>query len=150
MKIMEDLYKRLKEFKRKYPLTVGWRLKQNLKIVEKHLMDDEQVIYIFVAQKNNRFYDFLSTAVVVLTNKRIIIGRKRVVFGYFVDYITPEMFNDLNVRAGLIWGKVIIDTAKERVFLTNIDKRALPEISNTVNDYILDVKRKLGIKNNNL
>ncbi len=147
---MEDLYKRLKEFKRKYPLTVGWRLKQNLKIVEKHLMDDEQVIYIFVAQKNNRFYDFLSTAVVVLTNKRIIIGRKRVVFGYFVDYITPEMFNDLNVRAGLIWGKVIIDTAKERVFLTNIDKRALPEISNTVNDYILDVKRKLGIKNNNL
>lgn len=66
--------------------------------------------------------------VVALTSERILIGRKRVVMGYFLTSITPDLFNDLKVSGGLIWGKVYIDTAKEFVTLSNISKPALVEI----------------------
>ena len=125
---MKSVYKYVLEFKRKYPMTIGWRLKKNSSVVEKHLNPDEEVLYAFVAQKNDNQLDICSSAVVALTNKRILIGRKRVVIGYFLDSITPDMFNDLKVSGGLFWGKVYIDTIKEFVTLSNISNDALPEI----------------------
>jgi len=129
---MASIYERALEFKKKYPMTISWRLKRNSKIVENYLDADEKVLYVFTAQKNNNPIDILSTAVVALTNRRIIIGRKRVVFGYFFDSITPDLFNDLKVLSGVIWGKVHIDTAKEFITLSNLDKRSLPEIEKMV------------------
>ena len=90
-------------------------------------------------------FDLFSTAVIALTNKRILIGRKRVVFGYFLDSITPDMFNDLKVLSGMIWGKIYIDTINEFVTLSNIDKRALPEIETMITDYMMKEKQKLRI-----
>lgn len=129
---MASIYERVREFKYKYPMTVSWRLKKNSRIVEKYLGDNEKVLYVFSAQKNNNPLDIISTAVVALTDQRIIIGRKRVVFGYFFDSITPDLFNDLKVLSGVIWGKVHIDTAKEFITLSNLDKRSLPEIEQMV------------------
>ena len=81
---MEQIvYSKLKEFKKRYPLTVGWRLKSHCKVVEKHLNPGEIVNYVFVAQKNDTLLDFISTYVVVLTNRRILLAQKRVLFGYF-------------------------------------------------------------------
>ena len=37
----EILKEQLSSFKRKYPLTVGWRLKRHCKILLEHLHDDE-------------------------------------------------------------------------------------------------------------
>ena len=122
---MKDVYTGALEFKKKYPITVAWRLKQNSKIIKKHLNPDETVIYSFAAQKGDNPFDILSTCVVTLTNKRLLIGRNRIVFGYFLDSITPDLFNDLKVASGLVWGKIFIDTAKEFIALSNIDKRAL-------------------------
>ncbi len=129
---MASIYERAKEFKKKYPMTVSWRLNKNSRIVEKYLGNNEKVLYVFSAQKNNNPLDIISTAVIALTNERIIIGRKRVVFGYFFDSITPDLFNDLKVLSGVIWGKIHIDTAKEFITLSNLDKRALPEIEEMV------------------
>ena len=42
---MNNVYKRVKEFKSKYPATVAWRLKANSKVVEKHINPDEKVLY---------------------------------------------------------------------------------------------------------
>ena len=81
----------------------------------------------------------------LLLKKRILIGRKRVVFGYFLDSITPDMFNDLKVLSGMIWGKIYIDTINEFVTLSNIDKRALPEIETMITDYMMKEKQKLRI-----
>ena len=136
------------KFKRKYPMTIAWRLRKNSAIVEKHLNPDEEVLYTFVAQKNNSPLDIFQTAVIVLTNKRILIGRKRVVFGYFLDSITPDMFNDLNVIGGVFWGKVCIDTIKEEVMLSNIDKKALPEIETQITEYMMEAKKKYGLRDN--
>ena len=53
------------------------------------------------------------------------------------------MFNDLSVQSGMIWGKVFIDTIKELVTITKIDKRALAEIQNSVSSYMMEEKRKV-------
>ena len=71
-----------------------------------------KILYIFACQKNNNPFDIVTTYVVALTNKRIVLGTKRLLFGYFFTAITPDMFNDLKVENGLIWGKIIIDTIR--------------------------------------
>lgn len=139
---MGEVYRRALKFKKLHPSTIGWRLKKNAEIVERHLNPDEHVIYVFVAQKNDNPLDVLSTAVIALTDRRILIGRKRVVFGYFLDSVTPDLFNDLKVKGGIIWGKVYIDTVKEFITLSNIGVEALPEIETQISSYMMDMKKK--------
>ena len=139
---MNNVYERLLKFKKQYPMTIGWRLKKHAKIIEMHLNPGEEVLYAFAGQKNDNPFDLWSTSVIALTNKRIIIGRKRLVFGYMFDTITPDMFNDLNVYSGIIWGKITIDTIEEEVTISNLSKKCLDEIETNVTKYIMEEKKK--------
>ncbi len=141
---MGSVYQLAREFKLKYPSSVAWRLRKNSAIIEKHLNQDEEVNYVFLAQKNDNPFNIISTAVVALTNKRILIGRDRVVVGYFLDSITPDLFNDLKVKSGIVWGKIYIDTIKEFVMLSNISKNALPEIETAITSFMMEEKQKYG------
>lgn len=136
----EILWQQLNNFKRKYPLTIGWRLKKHARVLLEHLHDDEVIRYAFYAQKNKSSLDVTSSGIIAITNKRLVIARDRVVIGYFFDSITPDLFNDLKVRSGIIWGKIIIDTVRELVILSNISKRALPEIEEEVTSAMLELK----------
>ncbi len=136
-KILEE---QLARFKSKYPLTIGWRLNKNSRVLLEHLHDDEVIKYAFYAQKNKSSLDVTSTGIIAVTNKRLVIARDRVVIGYFFDSITADMFNDLKVRSGIIWGKIIIDTVNELIILTNISKSALPEIEEEVTSAMLELK----------
>lgn len=138
----KNVYQFVKEFKSKYPLSVGWRLKKHCKVIEQFLNPDETIQYAFFAQKNNNPLDIITTNVIALTNKRILIGTKRVVFGYFYTAITPDMFNDLKVHSGIVWGKVYIDTVNEFVTLSNIQKDALDEIETNITEYMMEEKKK--------
>ena len=138
---MSDVYKMMVAFKKKYPMTIGWRLKQHAKVIDTHLNPDEKVTFAFAAQKNNNPLDIITTYAVVLTNKRILLAQKRLIFGYFFKAITPDMFNDLSVKMGIIWGRVIIDTVKETVFLTNIQREALDEIETAITHYMIEEKK---------
>lgn len=138
----KSVYKMVLEFKERHPWTIGWRLKQNSSVIEMHLNPDEEVIYAFIAQKNDNPFNIFGSAVVALTNKRILIGRKRVAIGYYLNSITPDMYNDLKVTGGLIWGKVYIDTIKEFVTLSNISKMALREIETEISSYMMEAKKK--------
>ena len=84
-----------------------------------------------------------------LFNKRIILATKRVLFGYFFKSITPDMYNDLTVRRGLIWGNIIIDTIKEVITISNIDVRALDEIETNITEIVIKQKKELGIVREN-
>lgn len=139
---MSIIYEKALEFKRKYPFTIAWRIKAHSKSIEKHLNTGEDVLYVFAAQKSNSPLDIFSTYMVALTNKRILLASKRLVFGYFFKAITPDMFNDLTVRGGLFWGQVCIDTIKEVIELSNIQKDALPEIETNITEYMMREKRK--------
>ena len=139
---MGEVYKQVLRFKKKYPSTVGWRMQKNASVVEKHMNPDEKLIYAFIAQKNDNPFHIFGSAVVALTNKRILIGRKRVLVGYFLNSITPDMFNDLKISGGIIWGKVYIDTIKEFVTLSNISNGALTEIETKISEYMMEMKKK--------
>ena len=138
---MGKCYEMVSEFKKKYPMTIAFRLKRHCEIIEKHLNPEEEILYAFAAQKNASVFEIFYTNVVVLTNKRILIATKRLFFGYFFITITPDMFNDLTIRKGIIFGSVVIDTIKENVVLSNIDPKALPEIETTITDYMMQEKR---------
>lgn len=139
---MNNTYQRLKEFKSKYPLTVAWRLKAHSKVIEKHLNPGETVNFVFAAQKGHSSLDIFSTFIVVLTNKRILLAQKRILWGYIYLSVTPDMFNDLTVSSGIIWGKVYIDTIKETIVLSNISKDSLDEIETQITEYMMGEKKK--------
>ena len=140
--------KRAKEFKRRYPATIAWRISAHAKVIETHLNPGEEVQYIFAGQKNDNPLDIITSCVVALTNKRILIGQKRLIFGYFFTAITPDMFNDIKVKSGIIWGKIYIDTVKEFISLSNIQNDALDEIETNITEYMMEEKKKYGALNN--
>ena len=137
-----SIYPLAKEFKRKYPATIAFRIRAHSKLAQKFIGSDEKIKYVFVAQKNFKSWDFINTNVVVLTNKRLLVATKRLIFGYFYRAITPDMFNDLTLKSGILWGKVVIDTIKEVVVLSNIDKAALAEIEQNVSSVMMEEKKK--------
>ncbi len=145
---MSKCYDLVREFKKKYPLTIGFRLRKHCEVIDKHLNPGEDIIYAFPAQKNDSSFMLINTSVVALTNKRIVIGTKRLLWGYFFISITPDMFNDLTVNGGLIWGGIVIDTIKEKVVLTNIAPGGLPEIESVITDYMMEEKKKYKSRDN--
>ncbi len=106
-----------------------------------HLSDNEEILYLFLGQKNQHPLDFVNTYIIAITNKRIMLATKRLVFGYFLISITPDMYNDITIKKGLIWGNIIIDTVKEKVYLSDIDPKALPEIENRITDIMRETKK---------
>lgn len=141
-KYNSEVYELVKEFLRKYPGTIAWRIKKHCQVIDKHLNPGEKVLYAFAGQKNDKWYDIISTHVFVVTNKRLMIATKRVVFGYFLYSLTPDMFNDLSVYSGLLFGRIQIDTVKETVDITNLSKLSLDDIETKVTEYMMKKKKK--------
>ncbi len=139
---MGSVYEAALKFKRKHPGGLAWRLKKHCEVVEKHLNPGEKVLFVFFGQKNTRFYEPFFSAVVVLTNKRILIGQKRVVWGYFLSSITPDLYNDLLVYQGLLWGKVTIDTVKEEVTFSFLAKSGLDDVETNISELMMREKKK--------
>lgn len=140
---MESVYNQVMKFKKKYPMTITHhRLLKHASVIEKHLNPGEVVNYAFVAQKNAGTFDFFETCIVAITNERLLIGQKRVMFGYYLTSITPDLYNDMQVNSGLFWGAVTIDTVKELVELSNIDKKALPEVETAITSFMMEAKKK--------
>lgn len=136
------IYRQARKFRAKYPLTISFRLKAHSKVLAKHLNDGEKIKYVFAAQKGTSSWDIVSTYVVVITNKRIMLARKRILFGYFFLAITPDLFNDIKVRMGLLWAKIEIDTVKEFIVLSNIQSGAATEIETAITQYATKGKKK--------
>ena len=139
---MSTVYEDIKAFKQKFRSTVAWRIKRHSEVIEKHLNPGEEVLYAFAAQGDRSSFEIFNTYAVVLTNKRILLAQKRVIFGYTFLAVTPDMFNDLTVQSGLIWGKVYIDTVKETIILSNISKAALDDVETPITEYMMNEKKK--------
>ena len=142
---MGNSYNLVKQFMQKFPMTIAWRLKRHCRVIDKHLNTGEEILYMFAGQKNDSFTNIFNTYVIVFTNKRIILATKRVLFGYFFKSITPDMYNDLTVHRGLIWGSIVLDTVKEVITITNIDKNALDDIETNITEIILRYKKEFGL-----
>ena len=76
-----------------------------------------------------------------------MIGQKRVLFGYVLNSITPDLYNDMQVYEGLLWGKIVIDTIKEKIVISNLSKTALVEIETVISTFMMAKKGKKSEKN---
>ncbi len=139
---MNNVYEMVRTFKKRFRGTICWRLKAHSKVVQKHLNPEERVMYAFAAQKGYSTFEIFNTYVVAVTNKRIILAQKRVLFGYLFLSVTPDLFNDLTVNTGLVWSKVIMDTVKEVMTLSNISKKAADEIETSITEMMMREKKK--------
>ena len=96
----------------------------------------------------SNIFMIINSCVVALTNKRLIIGQKRLLWGYFFTAVTPDMYNDLKVRKNLIWSDVEIDTIKENIYISNLDPEGAIEIETNITEFMMKEKKKYGKKNN--
>ena len=142
---MGKVYDQVAMFKAKYPGTITWwRIKKHAKVIEDHINPDEEALFSFAGQKTAETWDFFSTAVLTVTNKRILVAQDHILTGYTLNSVTPDMYNDLEVYAGILWGRVTIDTVKEKIVFTNIDKKALGEIETEISSRMMEEKKKYG------
>ena len=139
---MKVVYDQIKKFKKTHKNTIMWRIKKHSDVVEKHLNPGEEVLYAFAGQMNDNPLNVYCTAAIVLTNKRILIGQKNIFFGYSLNAITPDLFNDMQVKEGTIWGKITIDTVKEEVVISNLSKSSLTEIETNISEFMMKEKQK--------
>ena len=140
---MVSTYEIVKEFKLKYPGTLCWRIKKHADLVDKNLNPDEKIIFAFAGQNNNSHRQIFDTAVLALTTERLIVAQDRILSGYKVTSITPDLYNDMEIEAGIIWGTVTIDTLKETIYFSNLSKRSLSEIQITISSFMMEAKEKL-------
>lgn len=138
---MGKIYNKVLDFNRKYSGGITWREKKHSRVVEEYINPEEDVLYAFCAQKNEKMSEIFNTFVIVITNKRILLGHKRLLWGSFLYSVTPDLYNDLQVYRGLIWGKIIIDTVKEKIVLTNLPKKSLDEIETTISEFMMEAKK---------
>lgn len=139
---MSDIYNMVHSHAKRYPGTIAWRKKAHIKVIEKHLNPEERVIYAFCCQKGFSSFEIFNTFAIAITNKRIILAQKRILFGYLFLSITPDMFNDFTIKTGIIWGKACIDTVKEVVVLSNLSKASVDEIETAITEYVMREKKK--------
>lgn len=138
-----------KLFKKKYPWCMTWyRLKQHCKIVDEHINPDEKIQYVVAGQLDNNHFSWFNTGLLVLTTNRLIVAQNRLLVGYKFSSITPDLYNDLTIDAGLIWGTLTVDTVKEKVFISNLDNRCLGEIETVISTFMMEEKKKYNIEKN--
>lgn len=139
---MGIVYDQAKMFLKKYPGSFAFRIKKHSEVIERHLNPGEKPTFVFVGQKSKKLFNIGSSCAVAVTDRRILIGKKRVFWGYFLSSITPDLYNDMQVYQGLIWGKVTIDTVKEEVVISSISKKGLDEIETRITEFMMQEKKK--------
>ena len=139
---MASTYELVKDFKKKYPNTIGWRLKKHCAIIDKNLNPNEKVLFAFAAQNNSSHDAIFDTAVLALTTDRLMIAQDRILVGYKLNTITPDLYNDMRIYRGLLFGKITIDTVKEVVTISNLSKSSLDDIETNISQFMMKEKLK--------
>lgn len=136
------VYTLAKRFRNQYFGTICFRIGAHSKVVVDHLNPEEKLYYVFCGQKGGSQKEVFSSCVVALTNERIIVATKRVLWGYFLTSVKPDLFNDLKVQSGMLFGRILIDTAKEKISISNLSKKSLKEVETAISTYIEKYKNK--------
>ncbi|MBR5662251.1 MAG: PH domain-containing protein [Bacilli bacterium] len=139
---MGIVYDQAKMFMKKYPGSFAFRIKKHSNVIERHLNPGEKPTFVFVGQKSKNLFNIGSSCAVAVTDRRILIGKKRIFWGYFLSSITPDLYNDMQVYQGLIWGSVTIDTVKEEIVISSISKKGLDEIETRITEFMMQEKKK--------
>ncbi len=139
----KSAYEMVKLFKDKFPKSVTWfRLKNHCEIIDRHLNPNEKILFCMAGQLDDNALSFFNTGVLAITNERLVIAQNRLLIGYKFSSVTPDLYNDLQVDAGIIWGTLTIDTVKEKIYVSNLDKTSLPEVETQITMFMQEAKKK--------
>lgn len=125
MRTAEEMYNYCLENDYGQGLTKGWALK-HFSLVEKSLMDDEEVVMAFIGLHN-----YISTTkhdsnyAYAITNKRVIIGQKKLI-GESIKLVMRKHLNDINLNSGMVFGVITFDTIKETFNVAVAKKHSTP------------------------
>ena len=144
---MNSTYSKAQAFKNKYFPTIAFRLKKHASIVDKHLHSEEKIDYVFCGQKGKAPLLFNKSCVVAITNERLIIGQKRLLWGYFFTTVTPDVYNDFKIFNGMIWSDILIDTLDEEVFITKLAPDGAIEVQKHITKFMMEEKKKYAKEN---
>ena len=136
------VYTLAKRFRSKYFGTICFRLGAHCRVIANHLNPDEKLYYVFCGQKGGLNKEFFNSCVIALTNERIMVATKRVLWGYFLTNVKPELYNDLKVESGFLFGRILIDTVKEKIAISNLSKASLREVETAITTYSNKYKNK--------
>ena len=139
---MGIVYDQVRMFKKKYPGSFAFRVKKHSNVIERHLNPGEKPSFVFIGQKSKSAITIGASCAVAVTDRRILIGKKRLLWGYFLSSITPDLYNDMQVYEGLFWGRITIDTVKEEIVISNISKKGLDEIETRITEFMMQEKKK--------
>ena len=107
-------------------------IENGINTVSNLLIENEQVIGSYSSMRDK----------VVFTNKRMLLGRKKFFGRYYYTSMTPDMLNDFEIRANILFGLVEVDTVKEHFIINCLDKRSLKKIEDALSKYLVDEKIK--------
>lgn len=139
----DSCYSKLKLFKDKYPNCVTWfRLKKHCEIIDKHLNPNETIEFVLAGQLDNDHFSLFNTGVLAITSERICVAQNRLIIGYKFSSVTPDLYNDMQVDCGLLWATLCIDTVKEKIYVSNLDKKSMAEIETNVTMFMQEAKKK--------
>ena len=80
----------------------------------------------------------------------MLLGRKRFFGRYLYTSITPDLLNDFEIKTGILYGIVEIDTIKENFIIGCLDKNSLVSIEDALSKYLVNEKIKYLKKENNI
>lgn len=131
---MGRVYEKLMLFKNRYPHTLTSRLYAHATVAENSLADKEEVLYASCG-----FDELFRTIIFVVTDKRVLVARKKLVYGYYCTSIDKEKICQINTSKGM--------------FLTNVSIRTLTETFGSVNlfddEAADDIKRSIASNTTN-
>lgn len=118
---------------------------KHFKVIEDTLMKDEEVLVAFIGLHN-----FISLAehdnnyAYVITNKRIIMGQKKLIAGETVKIVLLHLLNDISLETatgkGLLMNAILtFDTIKE-TFNVMVGAKQGRKILNEVQQILIDTK----------
>ena len=134
-------YEKVMAFKKKFPGCLTFRIKKHCSVIDKHLNPGEELLYAFCGQLNDSPLKIFDTGIIGVTSERLIVAQNYLWPGYKFISITPDMYNDLTIKSGIIWGTIGIDTIKESIYISNLSKRSTPEIETIVTTFMQEMKK---------
>ena len=137
-----DCYEKVVAFKKKFPGCLTWRIRRHCNVIDKHLNPNEELLYAFAGQLNDNPLNFFDTGVVAVTSERLIVAQNYIWPGYKFVSITPDMYNDMTIKSGILWGTIGIDTIKETVWVSDVAKKSMPEVETIVTTFMQEMKKK--------
>lgn len=145
---MKSTYEQAKEFKNKFPFTIAFRIKKHAEVIDKHLHDGEKTSYVFCGQKGKASLFFNKSCVVAITNERLVVGQKRLFWGYFFTTVTPDVYNDFKIFNGMLWSEILVDTLDEEVHITKINPNGAIDVQKHITKFMMEEKKKYAKENN--